>query len=297
MKVIFLGCGYLGYNLSECLKEFHDVQVWGLKSPYSEKSSIFVEVDVFKPQAFNERERELKDAIIIDTISIIPSVALSSQESEELGRLEKMYDQLFCSLKKYGIAQYYFLSSGGTVYGDCELPPKETDILNPGSLYARSKVMLEKVLKNSGLNYVILRVSNPYGGYQLTNKKQGVIPILIEKALNKEAFELWAKNDSSRDYIYIQDMANYINLLINKNVVNEVINIGSGKKVTMEQLLSVIETQLSKVNITFKEAPIDAIHSIVLDTEKLKGITGYSAKVSLEEGIQLEINRIKEEAK
>ena len=63
------------------------------------------------------------------------------------------------------------------------------------------------MIRQSGLPYLILRLANPYGGHQTTDKKQGVIPILIEKALSHEAFEMWASPHSSRDYIYIEDFA------------------------------------------------------------------------------------------
>ena len=62
--------------------------------------------------------------------------------------------------------------------------------LHPITLYARSKTRCERVIRQSGLPYLILRLANPYGGHQTTDKKQGVIPILIEKALSHEAFEM-----------------------------------------------------------------------------------------------------------
>ncbi len=295
MKVVFLGCGYLGYNLSEELKSSHDVEVWGLKSAYSEKSSCFVEVDVFKEGSFEKHKERIKGAIVIDTVSIVPSIAKSTDEMEELIKISKLYQGLFDQLHHYEIERYYFLSSGGTVYGECDLDAVENQVLNPQTLYAKSKVMLENLLMESQLSYLILRVSNPYGGYQLSDKKQGVIPILIEKAMSGESFELWSEEDSCRDYLYIEDMAEIFNQFILKQVKDEVVNVASGVSVTMKELLNEVESELGKINVSFSSSPNFAIHKVKLSVEKLFRLTGYTVKVSLHEGIKKEIKRIKEE--
>lgn len=292
MKLIFLGCGYLGYNLSEQLSKYYDVQVIGLDSPYTKLSNKFTYLDVFNDEFPNDFE----DAIIIDTITIVSNNSKSENEEEKLLQLNKLYQNLFNKLKVKKIKKYYFLSSGGTIYGDSSIPILEKAQLNPKTLYAKSKVMLEELLAKSDLNYVIFRLSNPYGGYQVTDKKQGVIPIYIERTLKNEEFELWGTPHTIRDYIYIDDFAKAIHLCIEKDISNEILNIGSGIGSSLQDIFNEVEkdTQLkTKVKTIPSDVPI--VESIVLDITKLKQLTGFEPKVSLSEGIRKEIQRIQEE--
>ncbi len=297
MKLIFLGCGYLGYNLSELLKNKFDVEIWGLSGPYSEKSSCFSEIDVFSSTAFDGKEGSLKGAIVFDTISLISSVATKENEEEELEKLSSVYKELFEKLKDQEIKSYYFLSSGGTVYGDSKIPHKEEDELNPKTLYAKSKVRIEKLLQESGMNWMILRLSNPYGGYQLANRQQGVIPILFEKARNQEIFEVWSDPASSRDYLYIQDMAEVIFSLIQRKVENKIVNVGSGMATSLQEVIETVQEEMGFIQTERKEGPIKSISDNVLDISQLKQLTGFTPQITIKEGIKKEFNRLKEEEK
>ncbi|MEF9892000.1 MAG: NAD-dependent epimerase/dehydratase family protein [Anaerorhabdus sp.] len=292
MKLIFLGCGYLGYNLSEQLSKYYDVQVIGLDSPYTKLSNKFTYLDAFNDEFPNDFE----DAIIFDSISIIANNAKVDNEEEKLLEISNLYEKLFKKLKVKNIYKYYFLSSGGTIYGDSLDAISENHKIHPKTLYAKSKSMLEDVLKKSELEYVIFRLSNPYGGYQVTDKKQGVIPIYIERTLKNEEFELWGTSHTVRDYIYIDDFAKAIHLCIEKDISNETLNIGSGVGSSLQDIFNEVEkdTQLkTKVKTIPSDVPI--VESIVLDITKLKQLTGFEPKVSLSEGIKKEIQRIQEE--
>lgn len=296
MKILFLGCGYLGYNLSETLNKDFETEVWGLESPYSSFSSIFREINVFDLDLLGKQN--LKDVIIIDTVSLVSNTAKSDDEEEFLKKLVKQYDDLFKLLKEKEIHSYYFVSSGGTVYGESAIPIKENHELLPKTLYAKSKVLLENSLIKSGLNYVILRLSNPYGGYQVTDKKQGVIPILIEKVLKNDQFELWGESNTIRDYIYIDDLSAVIEKLIQKDVKNEIINIGSNVGHSLQDVFNLVEKITNKkINLKKVEIDVPIIKSIILDTSKLQDLIKFDCTISLEEGIEKEVYRIQEELK
>lgn len=296
MKIVFLGCGYLGFNLSEQLKNENEIEVWGLKSPYSSLSSQFKEIDAFDVDSLDKMD--LENTIIIDTVSLLANNAKSENEQEVLDSLCSKYSKLFTYLKDRKIHSYYFISSGGTVYGDSDLPISEEHHLYPRTLYAKSKERLEKCLATSGLNYVILRLSNPYGGYQVTDKKQGVIPVLIEKVLNNDVFELWGNLTTVRDYIYISDLSAAITCLISSDVNNEIVNVGSGIGTSLQEVFDEVEqTTGTKINLKHSLSDVPIVDSIILDISKLKRMTGFNIQVSLAEGIKKEVERIQEELK
>ncbi len=294
--ILFLGCGYLGFNWSEGLKSSFPVKVWGLPSPYSKKSTCFTEIDCFDVRQWEMMD--IEDYVVIDTITLLGNNATSNNEENTLDTINQKYIELFKQFKKSNIKQYFFVSSGGTLYGDSESAFNEESVTKPKTLYAKSKELLEKTLMSSGLNYCIMRLSNPYGGYQVTDKKQGVIPILIEKALNNEHFQMWGRCDTVRDYIYITDTIEIIKRLIQLNTQNIVVNVGSGLGVSLEEVIHLVERHCHcDVIIDMVESDVEIIQKVVLDVSKLTSIIKFSCLITIDEGIKKEVNRIMEERK
>lgn len=291
MKIKIIGCGYLGFNINNVLKDKYDCEIWGLKSYYSEKVDNFKEIDIFNSEQL--KKEELDDCIIIDCISLVSN---TEEDINILNKVESLYSKLFNVLKEKNIKRYVLLSSGGTIYGDSIKPISETHELNPDSVYAKSKFLLEQLIKKSTLNYLILRPTNPYGGIFEPGKTQGVIGILIKKALLNETFNMWIEETSVRDYIYITDFISAIDHLIKHDVNNDVYNVSSGEGKSLKEVIDAIENTTGKkieIEKTFLDIPI--VHSIVLSNDKLKEKTGFTLKVDFNEGILKEVNRIKEE--
>ncbi len=294
MRIIILGCGYLGYNLHGLLREFSSCELWGIDSPYSPYVEDFRHVN-----AFDEAEmakQDLKDAVVIDAIGLIANNASAVQEEEALEKIREPYRKLIHILKQGGVKQFVFFSSGGTIYGNTDRPIRESDPICPMSLYAKSKAVIEDLIRESGLPYLILRLSNPYGGFQVAEKKQGVIPILIRKALLEEPFEIYVKLTSTRDYFYITDLAQAISGLLQSRAENETVNVGSGIGTSLQDIISMVEEITGKpVLLKTIRNDVPTVQSIVLNIEKLQKYTGYEPEVPLRKGIALEAERIRDE--
>ena len=296
MRVIFLGCGYLGYNLSRLLADDFAVEMWGIDSPYVSRQDNFHYVNVFDKAAM--AAMDMRDAVVIDTVALVANNARDDDEEAALQRLREQYDNLLAALKAGSIRLFVFFSSGGTVYGDIARPAEETDPLSPQTLYARSKVLEEEMIRATGIPYLILRVANPYGGYQIAGKRQGVIPVLIRKALTGETFELWNSEESQRDYIYIDDLATAIRLLLQNSVTNETVNVSAGSGTSLKQLMDTVEQETGKkLEVVRMASDVPVVQDNVLNIAKLKRLTGFAAAVSIAEGIRRETERIREELK
>ena len=294
MRVVILGCGYLGYNLYCLLKEAFQTELWGIESPYSAFVPEMKPVNAFDPGAM--AEQDLTDAVVIDAIGLIANNASAEDEEEALNRLYIPYMHLITSLKQGGAKRFVFFSSGGTIYGNTDHPITEEDPIAPMSLYAKSKAGIEELIRKSDIPYLILRLSNPYGGYQIAEKKQGVIPILIRKALLDEPFELFARKDSVRDYFYITDLAAAVGGLIRSGVTNATVNVGSGIGTGLSDIIRMVEESTGKqVRIEVKASDVPVVQSIVLNINKLHELTGFEPEVPLQEGIGMETSRIKKE--
>ncbi len=291
MRVIFLGCGYLGYNLSVRLPAGTDMEMWGITSPYSDRQPAFKLVNVLNREELCRQN--VQDAVIVDTVGLIARSEKADDEAEKLERLKQKQEELLAVLRQGGARRYVFLSSGGTIYGSSAVPVREEDPLQPQTLYARSKRIGEQAVQESGLPYLILRLANPYGGYQDAAKKQGVIPILLRKALKGEVFEQTTADSSVRDYLYISDLSAVLNRLLELGTENEILNVGSGRGTTLLEIKQTVEQETGRKLKVVSHPDPGQVAQIVLNTGKLRRLTGFVPQVSLREGIHREAERIR----
>ena len=109
------------------------------------------------------------------------------------------------------VKKIVFVSSGGAVYGTpAALPVPEDSPEKPESSYGITKLAIEKYLelfhRLYGLNYVILRPSNPYGERQNPDGDQGVIAVFLGKIAKGQAIDIWGDGSNVKDYVYIGDL-------------------------------------------------------------------------------------------
>jgi UDP-glucose 4-epimerase len=199
---------------------------------------------------------------------------------------------MFQSAQKAGVKKMFFSSSGGTVYGEpLSVPIKESAPANPVNPYAISKLAIERYLEffyhHYGMEYVILRYSNPYGERQNPLGNQGVIPIFLNKIKNDKEPTIFGDGNSVRDYIYIKDAIDATLAVVNKSPESSIFNIGNGKGTTLNELIWIMEEVTGK-----KIAPVyipdsrNYLSKIVLDISKIYDNTGWQPQVDLTKGIK-----------
>jgi UDP-glucose 4-epimerase len=154
--------------------------------------------------------------------------------------------QLMEAARLSNIRKVIFISSGGTVYGiPKHIPIGEDHETNPICAYGIHKLVIEKYLHLFyhlwGLEYGILRVSNPYGENQPVNRPQGVIANFVHKIIKNEPVEIWGDGNVVRDYIYIDDVIEAFLLVVMHTGTSRVFNIGSGKGHSISELISLMQ--------------------------------------------------------
>ncbi len=295
-KIIVLGCGYIGTNLSNYIVNNFDAQVTvvGIENEYTEYLNKNVKFLPKRIEQINSEDQDMfKDAIIIDAVGNINATDDIKKSSMIFIQNCTNKIELINKFSTFKTKKYIFLSSGGTVYNDSSLPHKEDEKLDPSSIYALEKVIIENYLKIlhqeiEGFNYLILRLSNPYGGITSKYKRQGIVDVAISKILNNEELDLYGKLENVRDYIYIDDISKIIYNLGVSKYKNDIFNIGSGIGISLKELFNIIEKEFDK-KINYKLKPINTINikSNVLDMSKTrKAINIYNLN-SIDEGIKL----------
>ena len=138
---------------------------------------------------------------------------------------------LMDACRKYGIKRYHQVSTD-EVYGDLPLDrpdlffTEETPI-HTSSPYSSSKAGADLLVlayhRTYGLPVTISRCSNNYGPYHFPEK---LIPLMIANALNDKPLPVYGKGENVRDWLYVEDHCRAIDLIIHKERVGEVYNVG-----------------------------------------------------------------------
>lgn len=141
------------------------------------------------------------------------------------------------------------------------------------------------------LNYISLQPTNLYGlndNYDLNTSH--VIPALIRKfheakINNQNTVEVWGKNSTTRDFLFSEDVANLILFILNKKIAYPYVNVGSGKEVSIENLVKLIIKVVGyKGNYHFNHDRPSGQKRRVLCTKILSKL-GWRPKFSLEMGL------------
>lgn len=305
MKKILLigGAGFIGSNLvCQFLKddnfeiyviEPEKADVGRLKEVESHISIIRADLkDILN---LNKVISENNIEVVIHLVStLLPKSTLEDYQNE-------MNDLLLPSMNIMRICAeldilFVYLSSGGAVYGNgVSAVYKETDRLEPISYYGQSKCFMEEAIKFenrcSGLRYLILRPSNPYGHGQNLYGRQGLIAVAIGKILKKEPITIWGDGSLIRDYIHIDDLCECIYELIVKGVRNEVINIGSGKGHSIKSIIDMLADIVGEsIDIKYLESRNVDVNSVILSIEHLQSFLPVKIDNDIRKGISLFYN-------
>lgn len=305
--LILGGAGFIGSHLADKLLESgYDVTVFDKINSFKGNIKHLLKKIRFIEGDFNN-DIDIRNAIkSSDFIYHLVSTTLPQSsnlnptydvESNVLGSI-RLFEE--CVAQK--VKKVVFLSSGGTVYGiPQEVPINENHSCNPLCSYGITKITIEKYLHLFnylyGLDYAIIRLSNPYGERQNPNVPQGVISVFLKKVLNNEVIEIWGDGSVVRDYIYIDDVSDSLVKVISHDSGVKTFNVSSGRGYSLIEILSAIEkvTGLKPtVNFTNSNRKFDAPVNI-LDNKLFSSEFDWEPGVELEDGIFRTWNWIKEQ--
>ena len=197
------------------------------------------------------------------------------------------------SSRKAGVRRFVYAASS-SAYGDTEVLPKNEEMpANPLSPYALQKWVGERYCKLYhefyGLQTVSLRYFNVFGpGQDPYSEYSAVIPKFTTKLLANEAITVYGDGEQSRDFTYIDNIVD-ANLLALRapNAPGEVCNIGCGQRVTLNELIRILEELLGvQAHVIYAAAkPGDVRHSLA-DITKAARVLGYVPKTEIEEGLR-----------
>lgn len=293
-RVLIIGCGYLGSHLANYYSQNGwRVKIAGKKSMHKEHlypQVEFYEIDIrdlIQLQSIIE-----KDDVVINAAGSINATNSFSDIKEDINEYYIPFVNLLNACAEKKINKFVFLSSAGTVYGDVNSSAREEDSLNPLNIYGLQKVYFENLIKikqneTNHLPYLILRISNPYGGIQNPQKNQGIIPVLIHRALSKEDLVFWGNVNSTRDFIFIEDFLKATYLSVD-TLTDEIINVASGVSTSIKEVIEIVQEAVGvDIKMIYKSSTNKILLNNHLDNSKLIRLTGYAPTTTLKEGVSL----------
>ncbi len=194
----------------------------------------------------------------------------------------------------HSIDKLVIISSGGTVYGKCkDMPIREDFPKNPLSPYGITKLAIENYAmmfyESRGLPVICVRPGNAYGERQIPFVGQGFVSTAIASALEHREIVVYGK-DAIRDYVHVTDIARGILASLDRGKTGTSYNIGTGIGMSNMEVLESIRPYATDAHLELRMTlrsprPFDVPVNI-LDSTKLRVDTGWSAKITFEEGIR-----------
>lgn len=200
-----------------------------------------------------------------------------------------------------GIKRFVFAASSST-YGDSESLPKVEEVIGrPLSPYAVTKYVDELYAdvfaRTYGIEFIGLRYFNVFGRRQDPHGAYAaVIPLFVKKLMAHEQPVINGDGEYSRDFTYVDNVIQ-MNMraltTTNLEAVNQIYNTAYGERTTLNQLVSYLKENLSKMDPEIKS--IDAIHGpnrigdiphSLACIDKAKRLLGYDPKYSMRQGLE-----------
>jgi dTDP-glucose 4,6-dehydratase len=188
----------------------------------------------------------------------------------------------------------FVLASTSEVYGDpLEHPQKESywgnvNPIGPRGVYDEAKRFAEAMTvayhRYHGIDTKIVRIFNTYGP-RMRLKDGRAVPAFISQALANEDVTVFGDGTQTRSFTYISDLVDGIVRLM-LSTVNEPVNIGNPREVTIEQIArTIIRMTGSRSQIVYKPLPTDDPKVRQPDITRARALLKWEPKVELEEGL------------
>jgi len=284
MNILITGAaGFVGSNILQELNDgFNRITVFdNLKTGYIH--NLPIDVSFIGIDCSDEKILELED--VFDCI-----IHVAGQASKEGSFKDVLYDLnanakstlvLLEYARKINCKRFIFISTV-CVYGGTSNPGiyDENSEIKYDTFYSIHKYTSEQYLalykKHYDIDYTIFRLFTCYGpGQDLTNMSKGMVSIYLSQFLNDDPNVIIKGSlDRYRDFIYVKDVAFIIKDSIrNKLLFNEIFNLGTGVKTTIQELLNIIiEKGTFKKNIIMQEEIIGDMVGCVSNNSKLRNI-------------------------
>jgi GDP-L-fucose synthase len=268
------------------------------------------ELDLRNQKAVNDFFEKEKPAYVI-----LAAAKVGGIHANNTYRADFIYDNLMIEANVIHAAylnkvtKLLYLGSS-CIYPKMAPQPLKEEYLLSGYLeptnqpYAIAKIagieLCESYRAQYGCNFISAMPTNLYGtndNYHPENSH--VLPALIRriaiaKKNNEPTVTIWGTGAPKREFLHVDDLADACYFLLRKYDESGIINIGSGREISIKELAEFISYELKYLGILiFDSEKEDGTYRKLLDSSKIK-VLGWKSKIRLQEGINKTINEFLE---
>jgi GDP-L-fucose synthase len=296
MKVLILGSnGLVGSSLVRILSE---------NKTYDEViTSNRKTLDLFKFDNVKDYIGDLQPDVIVNAAAKVGGIlANNTYRADFILDNLKINVNLLEALIPFSNIKLINLGSSCIYPLNAKNPIKEEYIMtgeleSTNSPYAMAKltaIELGNSLKSQyGHKVINLMPTNLYGpNDNFSDKESHVIPGLMgrmhkSKIEGHDEFEVWGTGNPLREFLYVDDLANAISFIIDNDIEDELINIGSNQEISIKELVnSLIEVVKFKGEVKFNDEYPDGNPRKLLDSSKISD-HGWEPEIQIQEGLKL----------
>ncbi len=301
-KILITGSeGFIGSHLVEllfnagyqlrCLVQYNSFNQWGWleELPFKQKLDVVLG-DIRDPKLCENITKDMDAVIHLAALIGIPYSYVAPHsyvDTNVIGTLNLCEAALKNKIKKF------IHTSTSEVYGTAlYVPIDEKHPLQPQSPYSASKISADAMAMSYYNSFELpLVIARPFNTYGPRQSARAIIPTVISQ-ISKGYSDIKLGNlTPTRNLNYVQDTCQAFKAILESdNVAGEIINLGSESEISVGDLALKIATLMSAhVNFIQEEQrtrkDTSEVYRLTCNAEKLKKLTGYEMKLSLEEGL------------
>ena len=294
MKILVFGSnGLVGNSLRRAL---------GNNDQYDVYFSTREDTNLFSQSETNLLIKSLSPDVVINAAAKVGGIHANNTYRSQfllenlkinMNILESCIEDPNIFIVNLGSSCIYPLDSPNPIKEDYFLQGKLEPTNSPYAIAKIASIELAQSLKiQYGHKILNLMPTNLYGpNDNFSAKNSHVIPGLIArmhkaKIENQKIFKVWGTGSPLREFLYVDDLADSILFLIQNSMECDLLNVGSGKEITIKELSNLIKSTINySGEIEFDETMPDGNPRKLLDSRKINDL-GWNANVDIKQGLE-----------
>ena len=291
-RVLVVGAaGFMGQHVCAALREHADIVGLDLAPPRPDLGHVDWITGSIGDQSLVASAADGCGAVVFLANASLPAssqVRLAREAASHVTATLEVAE----TCEALGVERFVFASSGGTVYG-ADAPNgglTEDGPTRPRNGYGVSKLAVEHYLRlmseRGRMRTLSLRIANPYGEGQRALRGQGIVAAAMEHAREGTVLPIWGDGSVERDFVHISDVARAFSAALSHDGPSTVLNVGSGRGVTINDLLERIRSATGReLRVEYRSGrPID-VHRNALAVGRAREEMGWEATTGLDDGL------------
>lgn len=293
-KVLIFGCkGMVGKAVTDILIS---------DSKFSVAVSSREDTNLFSFEETQETIRHVQPDVLINAAAKVGGIVANNQQRSEflienlrinLNILEAAIPYENMKIINLGSSCIYPLNAKNPITEDEFMNGKLEPTNSPYAMAKLTAIELGNAMQTQyGHNVINLMPTNLYGPYDSFSAEYShVIPGLIyrmhiAKVEKMENFNIWGSGKPLREFLYVNDLANAIKFVIENNINDSLLNIGSGDEVSIKSVAESIKTVVGfEGELSFDKSKPDGNPRKLLDSSKILNY-GWIPDVELNDGLK-----------